>query len=57
MKPTGKHRRAFELGREARKKGKSLADNPYMLSKFIAHSAWWEKGWLEVSTTNGERDE
>jgi hypothetical protein len=40
--------KAFQAGRNAYAQGLSVKENPFMLSKYIAMSNWWVKGFNEL---------
>ena len=54
-KPIGKYKKAYEAGREAKRQGKKLTDNPNLYGPDITMSSWWESGWNSEMGLQGER--
>lgn len=47
FKPKGSALKAYENGREARRRHKLLSDNPNQYGPKQILASWWDKGWYD----------
>ena len=48
MKPIKENKKAYELGIEDARRGRSLEDNPFKRMSRLSLSTWWEAGYLKA---------